>query len=356
MTFIPKLSFASPVGHLMASALSVMALSACAPDGDSVTTETTPPRAAATLNNAAPLLIAHRGASGEMPEHTIAAYELAIAQGADCIEPDLVVTKDGVLVDRHDIYLSTTTDVADRPEFADRKRPAPDEAHAGGEDWWVADFTLAELKTLKARQPFKGRSKEFDGQFDVPPFDEVLDLALVSQSTSGAQMCIYPEAKAPAYHASLGFEMVDMIDRALVNKWMAGQGDRVFVQSFEPPFVKRMHAIGQYQTVMLAGDQAAYDAAMAVEGAPFWTGAGVTHGMLFNDDGTSSGFVERAHDAGIAVHTWTYRDDALFGDEPIETSIRKALALGLDGFFTDFPATGRRVLDAVAAESARSAD
>ncbi len=303
-----------------------------------------------TLGGKRPLVIAHRGASGERPEHTIAAYELAVQQGADCIEPDLVVTKDGVLVDRHDIYLSTTTDVADRPEFADRKRPSPDDAHAGMEDWWVADFTLEELKTLRARQPFDGRSKEFDGQFDIPTFEEVIDAASLL-GTDGQPVCIYPEAKAPAYHLSLGHDMVEMIASTLAAKWVNAAPDSVFIQSFEPPFVKRMKERNTgHPIVMLAGNAEAYAAAMAHEGAPFWDGAGVTHQTVVDDAGVSTGFIESAHAAGIAVHTWTYRDDAPFGDKPVEDSMRAALAIGLDGYFTDFPATGRRVVDEITAD------
>lgn len=301
-----------------------------------------------TLKGDRPLVIAHRGASGERPEHTIAAYQLAVEQGADCIEPDLVVTRDGVLVDRHDIYLSTTTDVADHPEFADRKRPSPDDAHAGMEDWWVADFTLAELKTLRARQPFEGRSKDYDGQFEIPTFEEVIDTAYLL-GANGQPVCIYPEAKAPAYHASLGFDMVEMIASTLADKWVNAAPDTVFIQSFEPAFVKQMKARNTgHPIVMLAGDADAYAAAMAFEGAPFWDGAGVTHAMIADATGASTGFIEAAHEIGIAVHTWTYRDDAPFHGRPVEEAMEAALRLGLDGYFTDFPATGRRVLDRLA--------
>src|SRR5262249_46717396 len=114
-----------------------------------------------TLGGKRPLVIAHRGASGALPEHTLEAYHRALNDGADCIEPDLVMTKDGVLVDRHDTWLSTTTNVASKPEFANRKRKSSDPEASSREDWWVADFTLAELKTLRAIQPFRGRSKAF---------------------------------------------------------------------------------------------------------------------------------------------------------------------------------------------------
>ena len=218
------------------------------------------------------------------------------------------------------------------------------------ENWWVADFTLAELKTLRARQPFEGRSKEYDGQFDVPTFEEVIDAAYLL-GTDGQPVCIYPEAKAPAYHLSLGFDMVDMIAATLAAKWVNAAPESVFIQSFEPPFVKAMKERNTgHPIIMLAGDNDAYAAAMAHEGAPFWDGAGVTHGMVADATGASTGFIEAAHAAGIAVHTWTYRDDAPLDGKPIEETMKAALSIGLDGYFTDFPSTGRRVVDEVTAE------
>ncbi len=298
-----------------------------------------------TVNRQKPLVIAHRGASGVLPEHTIPAYLRAINDGADCIEPDLVMTKDGVLVDRHDIYLSTTTDVASRPEFAARKRKGTDPAHADQEDWYVSDFTLAELKTLRAVQPFRGRPQVYDGLYEVPTFAEVLDTALANHTVAGRPLCVYPEAKSPALHTSLGFDMGTEILRALAEKGLDRPGSPVFIQSFEPQFVKAMAARTELPLVMLAGDRAALDAAMATDGAPFWDGLGVTHQMLFDDAGRPTRLIRDAHARGILVHAWTYRDDAPFGGEPVETSIRKALAQGLDGFFTDFPFTGYRVLN-----------
>jgi glycerophosphoryl diester phosphodiesterase len=303
----------------------------------------------ATLGGKRPLVIAHRGASGPLPEHTIPAYLRAINDGADCIEPDLVMTKDGVLVDRHDIYLSTTTDVASRPEFASRKRKGMDAAHANQEDWYVADFTLAELKTLRAVQPFRGRSKAFDKLYGVPTFAEVLDVALASHTVADAPVCVYPEAKSPALHDSLGFDMGGEILRVLAEKGLDKPGSPVFIQSFEPPFVKAMAARTELPVVMLVGDHAALDAAMKVEGAPFWDGLGATHQMLFDKDGKPTSIIRDAHRKGIAVHAWTYRDDAPFrGEGSTEESMRKALALGLDGFFTDFPFTGYRVVNEIA--------
>jgi glycerophosphoryl diester phosphodiesterase len=304
------------------------------------------PWPAPTLGGRPPIVIAHRGASGERPEHTLVAYERAIAQGADCIEPDLVLTKDGVLVARHDIYLSTTTDVADHPEFASRRRLATDEGHRGLEDWFVADFTFAELRTLRARQAFKGRSSEFDGRYEIPTFDEVLQLAARSRTTTGARLCVYPEAKAPAFHASLEQDIGGAILAALHAHGLDAGDAPVFIQSFEPTFVREMAARTSLPLILLAGDTTALAAAQALEGAPFWDGLGVTHAMLFDSNGASSGLVEAAHAAGTTVHVWTYRDDAPFrSDESTEAAMRRALALGVDGVFSDFPATAVRVVD-----------
>jgi glycerophosphoryl diester phosphodiesterase len=302
----------------------------------------------ASLDNARPLVIAHRGASGLRPEHTIAAYTLALEQGADCIEPDLVMTKDGVLVARHDVYLSSTTNIADHPEFAARRRTLE-----GREDWFAADFTLAELKTLRARQAFPGRSTDHDGQHAIPTFEEVIDLALANRTAAGDPVCLYPEAKAPALHTTLGLDMGTEILRVLTAKGLNRADAPVFIQSFEPPFVKDMNSRTQIPVVMLTGSRAEYDAAMAAEGAPFWDGLGAAIPLLFNADGSSSGIVEAAHAKGIAVHPWTFRDDAPFRDAPFngeaaDKSMQRTLALGVDGFFTDFPATGVNVVDAIA--------
>lgn len=324
---------------LLPSAVVVLAACATAPH-DAVGDWPAP-----TLNGARALIIAHRGASGERPEHTLAAYQLAVDQGADCIEPDLVMTKDGVLVSRHDIYLSTTTDVASRPEFASRKRAATDAEHSGQQDWWVVDFTLAELKTLRARQPFDGRSKAYDGRFDIPTFDEVLTWARSRTTAAGKPVCVYPEAKAPAFHAARGLEMSGPILAALKQHGFAGPDAPVFIQSFEPAFVKEMNGLTDMAVVMLVGDKAALDSAMAMPGAPFWDGLGANTGLLFNADGTSSGVIEASHARGIPVHAWTFRDDAPlraapWNSEASEASMRRAFSIGLDGAFTDFPATG----------------
>ena len=298
----------------------------------------------ATLGHQKPIIIGHRGASGALPEHTLESYQRALNDGADCMEPDLVFTKDGVLVARHDTYLSTTTNVASKPEFASRKRKSPDPEFSDREDWWVADFTLAEIKTLRAIQPFRGRSKVFDNLYAIPTFDEVLETAMSRKTVTGDAVCVYPEAKSPAYHAAIGHaDMAEKILATLDKHGLAAKGSPVFIQSFEPDFVKKIDAMTDLPVVMLVSDKAALDQAMAMPGAPFWQGLGANLGMLRDAGGKSTGVIEASHAKGIPVHPWTFRDDQPIGGKPIETSMREFLALGIDGFFTDFPITGYAV-------------
>jgi len=306
----------------------------------------------ATLGGKVPLVIAHRGASGLFPEHTIPGYQEAIQDGADCIEPDLVMTKDGALVDRHDVFLSTTTDIARHPEFASRKRKGTQSPYTSMEDWYVSDFTLAELKKLRTIQPFVGRSPAFDGLYPIPTFAEVLDTALASRTVGGAPVCVYPEAKEPSYHMALGFDVGGEILRVLKEKGLDKPGSPIFIQSFEPAPLKVLAAHTRLPLVLLVMDQQGLDAAMKIDGAPFWQVLGARHQMLFDWRGRPTGVIQDAHRRGILVHSWTYRDDDPFWGEDAETSMKKALALGLDGFFTDFPFTGYRVVNDVLAQRA----
>ena len=156
-----------------------------------------------TLNGDTPLVIGHRGASGYRPDHTLESYKLAIDMGADFIEPDLVATKDGVLVARHEPNITGTTDVATRPEFASRKTTKNVDG-VNEEGWFVSDFTLAELKTLRAVQPLSDRDQSYNGKFQIPTFEEVLDLAKAEGTKAGRTVGVYPETKHPTYHAKLG--------------------------------------------------------------------------------------------------------------------------------------------------------
>lgn len=259
-----------------------------------------------TLDGNPPLIIAHRGASGYLPEHTLEAYALAIEQGADVVEPDLVFTKDGVLVARHDRYLSTTTNVADKPEFASRKRANDDSGDTAREDWWVEDFTLAELKTLRARQPFPGRTKEHDDQFEIPTFAEMLTLVAAKAKEAGRPVGVYPETKHPAFFASIGHDFEAPLLDALKD---FGAGP-VFIQSFEPEILERLKGKTDAKLVQLvfeetpgAGPNIPLEAI-----ATYADGVGAAKGLLTRESGRDS-FAERAHALELIVHPWTFRDD-----------------------------------------------
>ena len=273
-----------------------------------------------TLDGKPPLIIAHRGASGHLPEHTLEAYALAIDQGADVIEPDLVFTRDGVLVARHDRNLSTTTNVADKPEFAARRRPNADPSGEPREDWWVEDFTLAELKTLRARQPFPGRSKEHDDKFLIPTFAEMLALVARKSKAAGRPVGVYPETKHPAFFASIGHDFEVPLFAAL-QSFDAGP---VFIQSFEPEILKRLKGKTTAKLVQLVYEKApgAGSNILLEEIAAYADGVGPDKRVIINQPPGDFSFVEDAHLKGLSVHPWTFRNEAV--DQRDITKLRKA--------------------------------
>ena len=310
----------------------------------------------------APILIAHRGASGERPEHTLAAYERAIAQGADFIEPDLVPTKDDVLVARHENEISETTDVADHAEFAGRRttKTIDGQRQTG---WFTEDFTLAELKTLRAKERLpllRPDNRAYDGKFPIPTLDEIIALA------KAHGVGIYPETKHPTYFATIGHPT----DARLVATLRAAGWDAadapVFIQSFEVANLKRLHVMTQVRLIQLVdveggpadGTVASYRDMMTPGGlkriAAYAFGIGPNKAMLWNER-LPTGLVRDAHAAGLRVHPWTYRAENYFlplayrdgvnpsGHGAVATEIAVALRLGIDGFFTDFPAIGAAV-------------
>ncbi|WP_037523254.1 glycerophosphodiester phosphodiesterase [Sphingomonas sp. Mn802worker] len=311
------------------------------------------------------LVIAHRGASGERPEHTLASYSRAIEQGADVIEPDLVPTKDDVLVARHENEISETTDVADHPEFAARRatRTIDGQTLTG---WFTEDFTLAELKTLRAKErlpKLRPCNTVWDGQETIPTLAEIIALA------KAHGVAIYPETKHPSYFASIGHPT----DRLLVDQLHAAGWDSaeapVFIQSFEVENLKRLHAMTRIRLIQLVASSGApadgaatsYAAMMTPAGlaevARYAWGIGPDKAMLWQGDAPSA-LVADAHAAGLRVHPWTYRaenafvrarfragdDQAAHGD--VSGEIAAALRQGVDGFFTDFPAIGVATRDA----------
>ena len=187
-----------------------------------------------------PLVTGHRGASGYLPEHTLASYKLAIRFGADYIEPDLVATKDGVLVARHEPWIGGTTDVASK--FPDRKTTRNVDG-ADVTDWFVADFTLKELKTLRAKQPMAQRPQEFNGRFEIPTFDEVLRLAKQAGRERGRAVGVYPETKHPTYHQQLGLPLERRVVDALRRAGLNHKGAPVIIQSFEQSNLRYLNRI-----------------------------------------------------------------------------------------------------------------
>ena len=219
-----------------------------------------------------PIVIGHRGASGYRPEHTLASYRLAIRLGADYVEPDLVSTKDGVLVARHENEISGTTDVADRPEFTDRKTTKTIDGRLVT-GWFTEDFTLAELKTLRAKERLpevRPDNTRYDGRFEVPTFQEVLDLVKEESRRSGRRIGVYPETKHPTYFDSIGLSLEEPLVRTLRRNGLDKKGSRVFVQSFETgnlrdldemtkaPLVQLVDAQGAPYDLVAAGDPRKY--------------------------------------------------------------------------------------------------
>lgn len=280
-----------------------------------------------------PLVIAHRGASGYRPEHTLESYRLGAMQGADIIEPDLVMTSDAVLVARHDIYLGSTTDVSDRSEFADRKR-----RHGVRDEWYVSDFTLEELKTLRCRQPFAGRSATYDGRFAIPTFAEILILLKELRSQINPDLAVYPETKAPAYHRERGLDMAEALVRELTDHGLNNDSGGVLIQSFEPWILQDLRGQTPHLLVQLVGR----DSPLTLAQIAHWAdGVGPDKRLV------SRQYTEVAHGRGLMVHPYTYRQDQLpDGATSMEDELAEALALGIDGFFTDFPDIGRKVVDA----------
>ena len=313
-----------------------------------------------------PIVIAHRGASGERPEHTIAAYELAIRQGADVIEPDLVPTKDGALVARHENEISETTDVADHPEFAARKATRTiDGKELTG--WFTEDFTLAELKTLRAKERLplmRPGNRGYDGQETIPTFEEVIALA------KKHRVAIYPETKHPSYFASIGKGTDAPLVAALQKAGWDSAEAPVFIQSFEVKNLQRLKRMTEVRLIQLVdgagapadGTTPSYAAMVTPAGlkvvAGYAWGLGPNKAMLW-DGAVPRTIVAAAHAAGLRVHPWTYRAENYFlpsayrdginprGHGDLAAEISAALRLGIDGFFTDFPAIGVQARDKV---------
>lgn len=291
-----------------------------------------------TLNGLPSRIIAHRGASGHRPEHTLAGYALAAAQGADVLEPDLLMSRDGVLFARHDLGLSRSTDIATRAPFAARAR-----AIAGVRDWWISDFDATELDALRAVQPFPQRSNAYDGHFVLPRFSLTLDLLAALSSQYGRRLALYPEIKEPHYFRALGLDPVAALHAELAARNLSGPASPVWLQCFDHAVLREAHErCGNPSFALLdtlpAGphqrDALLYDL------AAWGQGVAAAKYLLWDNSGTDSGLVAAAHAQGLQVHAWTFRDDhspapfATVGEEQ-----EAAFALGVDALFCDFPDT-----------------
>lgn len=321
-----------------------------------------------------PIIIAHRGASGERPEHTLGSYQLAIDQGADFIEPDLVSTKDGVLVARHENEISETTDVAAHPEFADRKttKTIDGQSLTG---WFTEDFTLAELKTLRAKErlpQLRPANTAFDSRWDVPTLDEIIALVKRREQETGRRIGLYPETKHPSHFRGLGLPLEERLVATLARAGYDGADDPVFIQSFEVDNLKRLNAVTELPLIQLMASVAGppdrpnttYAEMSTPEGlaeiARYADGVGLEKAMVIprSADGklaAPSSIVKDAHAAGLKVHVWTFRRENYFlpaefkaGGSPVATGnvgaeIKAFVATGIDGLFSD------NVAEAVAA-------
>jgi glycerophosphoryl diester phosphodiesterase len=349
-----------------------------------------------TLNGERPIVIAHRGASGYLPEHTLEAYKLAIEMGADFIEPDLVVTKDGVLIARHEPMLGGTTDVADRPEFAARKTTRKVDG-IDTTDWFACDFTLAEIKQLRAKQPMAERDPSHNGKLLVPTFQEIVDLAKAEMARLGRAIGIYPETKHPTFHRALDLPIEERLLKALADAGWTEKTSPVIVQSFEVANLKDLRTKTQVRLVQLvdaddvdkdgnivlappsaqpydfvaAGDKRTFKDLVTRAGLAeikaYADGVGPWKPYILsakqidrdgdgkpddlNGDGkiderdrvllAPTSVVKDAHDAGLFVHTWTFRSEPRrlasdFGGDPMK-EYKAFYALGIDGLFSDFP-------------------
>jgi glycerophosphoryl diester phosphodiesterase len=315
------------------------------------------------------LIIAHRGSSAERPEHTLAAYERAIDQGADYIEPDLVATKDLVLVSRHENELSGTTDVASREEFEDRRREKTIDGRliAG---WFAEDFTLAELRSLRAKEripSLRPANARFDGLYQVPSFADIVKLVRAKEAETGRRIGLYPELKHPTFLLqNEGIDLVDLLLRDLRDLGIT-PADPVFIQSFEVAPLQRLKQRGPgFKLVQLVeplggpADEPAMRYADMVsptglaEIAKYANVVGAHIGMILNPDGSPTSLVTDAKAAGLAVHAWTIRPENEFlpamlrtgsepkgkgcGDVKLAELLRTA---GVTGAFSDGPMKGR---------------
>ncbi len=337
-----------------------------------------------------PLVIGHRGAHGYLPAHTLEGYALAIELGADFIEPDLVSTKDGHLIARHEPNMIATTDVASRPEFASRRRTAVIDG-AADEGFFASDFTLAEIKRLRAVQDFAERPQQFNGKFEVPTLEEIIALAKRKSEEKGRPIGIYPEVKHSTYHKSIGLPIEKRLVAILSAAGWNHRDAPVIIQSFEQSNLKELRKLTPLRLIQLIDANDVNPDGSLDFTAPFdrpfdWTASGDprllarTFGFLVTDEGLrevktyadgigpwkryivstvaanlpgpgeaslkllpANNLIDRAHKVGLFVHTWTFRNEQRrlvsdYAGNPVNEYLQ-FYRLGIDGLFSDFADT-----------------
>ncbi|MDZ8090415.1 MAG: glycerophosphodiester phosphodiesterase [Nostoc sp. DedQUE05] len=319
-----------------------------------------------TLQDASPIIIAHRGASGYRPEHTLAAYELAIALGADYIEPDLVSTKDGILIARHENEISETTDIAIHTEFAHLQttKIIDGESKTG---WFTEDFTLTELKTLLAKEripQLRSQNTTYDGLLEIPTLQEIINLVRVKSGEINRTIGIYPETKHPTYFQSIGLALEPPLLATLTANGYQGANAPVFIQSFEVgnlqdlstktdlPLVQLLNNSGKPYDFVVSGNEQTYADLVTASGlaeiAKYAQAIGIHKNLLVPRDSNGklrspTSLVIDAHAAGLLVHAWTFRNEDCFlpldfqGNPQGEYEL--FFSLGVDGVFSDYPDT-----------------
>ncbi len=380
--------------------VALFALTACGGGDDTPATTPTPAvQAFRTLGLVQPLVVGHRGASGVLPEHTLEAYARAIEMGADFVEPDLVATKDGVLIARHEPNITSTTNVASLPQFASRRTTKKvDGVDESG--WFASDFTLAEIQTLGAVITDAERSKAFDGLYKIPTLQQIIDLVKARRTATGREIGIYPETKHPTFHRQLGLGLEDRLIASINAAGWNSKTSPVFVQSFEPGSLKEMRAKGLNTRMvqLIDGDDYDLKTGAITYAAPYdrpydWTVSGDTRlysamvtpaglaeiktyadgigpwkpyivpvkAMLdatssivdrngdgqrnYNDASSqpATALIDNAHKAGLIVHAYTFRNEQrrLTFDLNRDPKAEYLLfyRLGVDGLFSDFPDT-----------------